>query len=363
MALLFLDSFDHIVSYIKWTSSVSGNSYQYEKKTGRTGYGAGTTSVLYYYPEGSYSWAETSSVMSTICLGAAVNLQDVTYLAMIIGNPLCTDISVNREANVFAYGLDDGRVQILLSSGGWYGGRKFVTMPCLTQNEWIYVELWARIYSVDIGGGKQAVCVDVAFRANEEMLLSDTIQGPSKTGSPFLPGRAGFTHAGITAGTSGVIDDVYITDGAMLGDIRVYTFRPSAAGDEAEWSATGATDLWQAVRNPDYEGGSTLSTSYATAAPGDVGKSFLVNMSDLTPSGRILGTQMNYVARKSGSADAAFSPRYKINGTTYNSSRVFRPSYSAWRCYVDPMAINPVTGSGWTFDDIASLQAGARRTV
>ena len=210
--------------------------------------------------------------------------------------------------------------------------------------------------------------VDAKLRVNEELLIDTTLSGYTKTGGAlFYPGENGWAQIMTPGGA--YIDDLYVTDGEFLGDVRIYRIRPSGPGDEMQWGVVGASSGWEAVRNEDFEWagmgnkGNTLDDSYVRAYSTDIGKSFLVNMEDINPLGPIRGVQANFVNCKTEAGTAAFSPRYKISGQYYDSPITIYPSWGSWYDRVEPFRKNPVTGQDWTIEDVNTMQVGAKRVL
>jgi hypothetical protein len=353
MALLFVDSCDHIHSRFKWNKRLNAFD-DGEGKPGRTGLAADATG------NGSYAWRTDPWVLPTVCFGAASRWSGIPVTMMRLFNPIATYNRLGITLNLNT--TSDGRLYCVLDYSPWGGPLSSTTQPVITQGEWYYFELWGHIYHVPGPGSDQLYC-DVKVRVNEELVIDETIAGYIRSGGYVIyPGQEGWTSVGVTGGID-IMDDVYVTDGEFLGDIRIYTIRPNAPGDESDWGAYGASSLWQATLNPGFERGSGMDSSYARAYSSDVGKSFLVNFQDIEPLGPIMGLQVNYVNTKSNPGSAAFVPRMKISGSIYEHSKTIYPSWGSWYDRVVPLRKNPVTGENWTVADVNSIQAGARRTL
>jgi hypothetical protein len=361
MALLFVDSFDHLYSPKKWTGPQLALNPNDEGVTpGRTGRCTRVTWADWY------AWKTSPYVFPTVCLGVAVKANSLWALDLNIRNTrMYRGPFPAGEYGQVHLGCDnDGRVQ---PSFQRYGGATYygpISYPCLTSGEWHFIELWAHVYHIAMPGSDQAFA-DVKVRVNEEEVINCTIPGWVETSVPaMVPGQEGFTdiYIGQMSATN-YIDDLYVTDGEFLGDIRIYTIRPNAAGDESDWGAYGAASLWEATLNPGFERGSGMDSSYARAYSSDVGKSFLVNFQDIEPLGPIMGLQVNYVNTKSNPGSAGFVPRMKISGSIYEHSKTIYPSWGSWYDRVVPLRKNPVTGADWTVADVNSIQAGARRVL
>jgi len=360
MALLFLDTFDHIVSTLKWNRA-SGYHFHY-KIPGRTGY-----AHLAGYE--TYSWRVTPTVRSTVAVGAAIKPSAAIRVSLRgfgVGNTRCTTVS-DGIVTLTLGATDEGRLYLTFRTANGIWSDTPSTPPVVTAGEWYFIEVWARLYSI-VGPGSETAMVDAKLRVNEELLIDTTLSGITKTGGGlFRPGENGWDQ--ITSPDGATIDDLYVTDGEFLGDVRIYRIRPSGPGDEMQWGVVGASSGWEAVRNEDFEWagmgnqGNTLNDSYVRAYSTDIGKSFLVNMEDINPLGPIRGVQANFVNCKTEAGTAAFSPRYKISGQYYDSPITIYPSWGSWYDRVEPFRKNPVTGQDWTIEDVNTMQVGAKRVL
>ena len=361
MALLFLDTFDHIVSTLKW--NVASGLDWYYKLPGRTGYCRNL-----HFGE-TYSWRIAPTVRSTIAVGAAI--KPGGYIpgsgGFGVGNTRCMDGFGGTDASLTVRMTDEGRLYLEFATSGTFRSVTPGTPPVVTAGEWYFIEIWARLYSI-AGLNSETAMVDAKLRVNEELLIDTTLSGYTKTGGAlFFPGEKGWAQ--ITSPVGGSIDDLYVTDGEFLGDVRIYRIRPSGPGDEMQWGVVGASSGWEAVRNEDFEWagmgnkGNTLNDSYVRAYSTDIGKSFLVNMEDINPLGPIRGVQANFVNCKTEAGTAAFSPRYKISGQYYDSPIKIYPSWGSWYDRVEPFRKNPVTGQDWTIEDVNTMQVGAKRVL
>jgi hypothetical protein len=360
MALLFVDSFDHIASKYKWTNRITIND-DYEVVPGREGLGALSSS-------GSYAWRLNPPAKSTVCVGAAFNISIAAIPLLALGNTM----ALVSSGPILGSGF---RVELHAESDGSLTSHAYYTVfefsgprsasGVFSFGQWQYVEFWAHVYYA-MEGSTVTGYVDVVARVDEQVVLSGTIVGYSASGPLFRNTQCGFTYISAQCGVvpyPGAVDDLYVTDGEMLGDVRIYVIRPIGNGDESGWDKRGAASLWQAVLNPGKELGAGIGSKAATVSTEDVGASFLVRMQEPAPMGKILGIQVNHVCRKDDSGSAAFKRRYEINGTIYESPGTIYPSYQSWYDRVDPMRLNPVTGEEWQPEDVKSIQAGARRIL
>jgi hypothetical protein len=133
------------------------------------------------------------------------------------------------------------------------------------------------------------------------------------------------------------------------------TLRPNAAGDKTELTPTGDTYCWQCVD----EASSDSDTTYVEWVTWTTGDECLLNLPipENYSNGTINSVTVYAVARRTGST-GTFRTIIKIDGTQYDGdNQALTDSYaSVSKVY----AVNPKTSTAWSWDNIASLQIGAR---
>jgi hypothetical protein len=251
------------------------------------------------------------------------------------------------NAKATLYHLEDGRMYFVATYGA-YSVTSATSASVLTVGNWYYIE-----FSSTMAVGETAWVYTGTLKCNGETLVTATgaLSG--------VPAESGWSYFGIGSGPfhggNAYCDDVYVTDGEFLGDIRLYVIRPNAVGDENQWSITGSATAWGATKDttPDYA--TTIIYTPTT------GHSTTVNLEDLGAIGPIKGLQANYVTTKDQAGDASFSPRYKISGSMYDSSRVFYPSWQSWIDFTEAFRKNPITGNDWQVAEVNAMQQGLKR--
>lgn len=164
------------------------------------------------------------------------------------------------------------------------------------------------------------------------------------------------TFHGCAANTH--VDDTYVCDGTgsanndLLGDCRVYTVLPNAAGDKSEMSLTGAADHYVAANSNPPDG----DTSYVSSAT--AGQTDLFHFADITLTGTIKGVQVSMLARKDDAgtrqaAHVAKSGGTEYAGTTHNLS-------TSYLYYSDVRETDPATGLAWTVSNFNAAQFGPK---
>lgn len=154
------------------------------------------------------------------------------------------------------------------------------------------------------------------------------------------------------------IDDVFVCDGTgtanndFLGDCRVVTLLPNAAGDKSEMAVTGAASNYLAVNGNPQDG----DTSYVSSST--TGQIDLYNLADLTLTGTIKGVQIDLTARKDDAGARQMAAVVKSGGTEY-AGATFNPGTS-YLVFRDIRETDPATGVAWVAGGVNALQAGPK---
>lgn len=156
------------------------------------------------------------------------------------------------------------------------------------------------------------------------------------------------------------LDDFYVCDGTgsanldFLGDCRVITVLPNAAGDKSEMTLTGTglTQHYQAV-NDNPPDGDTTYVSSSTLNQID-----LFHFADVSIAGTVRGVQISLLARKDDAGTRTMASVVKSAGTEYVGS-----SFSlgtGYQYFSDVRETDPATGAAWTVGNFNSAQAGVK---
>ena len=221
-----------------------------------------------------------------------------------------------------------------------------ITDPLVNSGFWHYLEMSATIDDT-VGS--------VILRCDGVQILSFT--GDTKNGGSNSTIDEVFWNTYV--GTSGIVylDDIYILDSAgsaphntFLGEVRIYTTLPTAAGATTQWTPSAGTNFGAVDDNP-YSASDYVST--ATSGNRDT-----YAMSDL-PSGigTIFAVRTIAIAKKSDAGAASLKVVDRSGGTNYygTTTALVTGDVSI------PGAIrtvDPATSAAWTASGVNALEAG-----
>ncbi|HSX06789.1 MAG TPA: hypothetical protein VLG92_03650 [Candidatus Saccharimonadia bacterium] len=365
MSLLFIDGFDAKDTANKWliTADYVGGSPVY---TASTRFSAGFA-VSGPNPSGLgtlYRFTRQFTPSAQVFVGAAIKsgIQvGQNYSLPLLG--LLADTAATGHLYVLTTTL--GAVQLWRGDarGPWTtSGNTYVpngTLLATTANgvidtNWHYVELGATISATV---GTAIVKIDntqvINFSGNTKNGGTSTnIDAVCFESNLYNFGGGGWLWLG-----SPVVDDLYIcnalgtANNTFLGDSRIETLMPNAAGSSTQLTPTGSGTNYLNVNDiPDstatYNGSSTI------------GQRDTYGLGDLVAgTGNVIGTQQVTVAFKGGAGVASLKPAQKSGATvSYGATRSLGTSSTV---YTDVFETNPATLSAWTASDMNSLEAGA----
>jgi hypothetical protein len=215
-------------------------------------------------------------------------------------------------------------------------------------NQWNYIEMRATIS--DAGGR----CVVRVNGVDIIDFTGDTKNGGTATQfDTIILGDIG-TNTGPRATT--YFDDFYVcdatgtTNNTFLGDIRIQTLTPVAAGNYTQFTPTGSANNWDTVNELPYS-----TADYSSAST--VGQKDSYTMSDvLGTTGAIKGIQTNIIANKSDAGNATARSFVRVGSTDY--ADLTRGLTTSTITYTSPRDINPATSAAWTASDVNGLESG-----
>ena len=240
-------------------------------------------------------------------------------------------------------------------------GNEIWSMPSalsINEDRWYYLELHATIAVVAGGSGGTNLEFAVDSYLNEDPLISADQAGEVDP-LEYPPLLTKFTSVVLEGpGTPGAIfDDVYITDGELLGDIKIGVLYPNAVGAIASMTPNAAGDNYTKVNEhtPDDD------TTYVYAAAASLED--LYNLDDIGAfTGTIKGAQTCVLARKSDTGSATVRAEWK-SGATKVDGLEMNPSAVDYIYLLDPRRKSLFTAADWTVGEIDGLQIGQQRTA
>jgi hypothetical protein len=321
MALLFIDGFDAGDITAKW--SVPAGTWSYTSST-RFGTGGAASS------NGGGQTLRSITPSAQIFLGFAARVTNFTSrtLFTLRGDSGATShisLTINTDGS------------LTLSRGG---GTTLSSPGTVNINVWHHYEISATVADA---GGNVVVKVDGTTVIN---FTGDTKSGGTSTNIDTVV---------IGQDNSIIYDDLYICDNTgsapyntFLGDVRVNTVTPSAAGASTNFTPSSGANYTTVDELP-YS-----ATDYVTATAAGTRDTY--TMSDLSGSYTILAVQNNVVAKKADAGGTAIKPALVSGGTVYyGANRTLTVNDGTAS---DLRIVDPATSAAWTLAGVNSLEAG-----
>ena len=352
MALLYMDGFDVQDSALRWVQGGAAGDFTYNTPTRFNTGKALTISTI------NAGW--TTYILRSFAASSSVYMGAAIQVGLESGN------GSDPTANLFGIYTDTGASgHVYLrrlstnalaayrgdpNSGtlGSPSGTVIATSPAgVLDGNWHYIEVYAVIHD---STGRLTVRVDGNTVID---FTGDTRNGGTSTNIDTVRFRSGkyVSNACVVS-----IDDLYICDatGAVnntfLGDVRVQTMLPNAAGASTQLTPTGSANNWANVGEVPYN----IATYNASAT---VGQSDLYGLSDLVAgTTSVMGVQTVAHMQKSdaGAANAKIALKSGVS-TYYDITRSLGTSPTA---YTQVRETDPATSVAWTVNGANALEAG-----
>lgn len=345
MSLGFIDGFDHygtadILS--KWTGNATATS---GTPTLATTYARGTGQGLAFAANvagrGIYKtvWPSGST---TVTMGAA---------CYFTASPTTTGIifefvdGSSEQCSV----RGDASGKLTVQRGGTVLATSTNT---ISLNVWHYLEFQV-IISTTVG--RYELRVDGT--STNWIPQSAANKNTQSTGNAYATGIA--LCLATATGFQAQYDDCYALDSTgsvnttFLGDCRVATLRPQAAGNYAQWTSNGGANFGNVNDDPYYDADTTFNQS-ATANQID---SFVFD--DIpAASGSVFGIQHAIWAKKDAGAARTFAAFQRSGtndhvGTTQNAA-------TSYAMYLDLKETDPDTSAAWTITNLNAAEFGVK---
>lgn len=216
--------------------------------------------------------------------------------------------------------------------------------PVCAVNTWHYIELSATISDT----------VGVAT-ARVDGTQAVTFTGDTKNaGTNTTIDSLGITSL---ANGSNIIDDLYIADATgaspwndFLGEVRVQTLAPSAAGSSTQLTPVGSANNWDNVEEMPF---SVADYNYSTT-PGARDLYAMTDVLGLTSS--VLGVQLVTAAHKTDTAVRSVKQLVKPAGTVFASAaKVLATSPTI---ATTMHQVSPATSAAWTVAEVNAMETG-----
>lgn len=319
----------------------------------------GAADMALRYPGG----AEWQSATGRYGVGAARTPQGTPKLMLPASSKLFVGMAVQRNggSGLLAFFGDSGTTQHLTLSStdatngqltlyrGAHGGTSLATasVPKIGAiNQWIYLEVSATIAD---SGGTCEVKVDGTTVINF-------------TGDTKNAGTATTIDAVAIFNTAMWYDDWYILDdvdsgisgnplNTFLGERRVHTSLPSAAGSSTGWTPDSGSNFARVNEQP-YSATSNVQTNAAVAGTRD-----MYTIADLPSNATsVTAVAVTVIAKKSDAGAASIKPSVRSGGTNYDGSTIaLTPSDLT---YQQRWSADPATGAAWTVSAVNAMEAG-----
>lgn len=233
-------------------------------------------------------------------------------------------------------GVPIGSVTIYKYSGAFF-------LP-ISMNNWYYYEI-----KVNFPGLSSSWTTDVYL--NEELLISYTNSAFTEEVNYHQ-----ISHFEIMAdGYPTYLDDVYVSDGDVYGDVTIGCIVPDGDTATKDWTRSAGSDNYALVNEKPAD-----TTTYVYTDT--VGNKDIYTLEDVDPAIEIKGLQMVVLAEKEDSGLANFQGIWKPAATEYNTPTMY-PGTDEFTFFKHCQTLNPETGLAWTASEVNDLEVGIEKTT
>jgi hypothetical protein len=328
MALRFVDGFDHYATAdiaTKWTSVTS----RWTIEAGRNGNGmaigggAGNASITI---DDQAKWT----------VGFAFNTNSLSYGGPILRFLDTSTVHFRLFVNPTAGTIAAYRNTSLLAT----------STNALQINTWYYIECQVTIGDAGVGN------YEVRVNGTSTDWLPSTAADTRNAGNASANVIDLCTEA---AGTNKFLfDDIYIADGQdgindFLGDVKVTTLLPAAAGNAAQFSRSAGADNYALVDEASQDGDTTYTYS-STAGHVDT-----FDMATCTAA-TVLATQECLMARKDDSGARTIATVCRSGGA--DDPGTTESPGTSYVCYRNIREVDPNTDAAWTTSNLNAAEFG-----
>jgi hypothetical protein len=354
MALLYSDGFDLQDTSLRWVVSGTVGDVSHSTAT-RFGSGkavtlAGSTvnanlSILRGFPA-SVSIYAGAAIQVGLESGNSSNDYTANLFGIYTNNGTSGQLYIRRLSTnaIVAYRGDPNSGNISSPSGTQIAS----TAPGVLDGNWHYIEVFATIHGTT---GQLTVKVNGNTVIN---FTGNTLNTGVVTTIDAIRFRTGKYIASPNAVIS--IDDFYVcdatgtTNNTFLGDVRVQSLVPAAAGTYTQLTPTGAANNYANAGEVPYN-----NTTYNASST--VGQRDTYTLSDLaTSTVGVLGMQsVAYMQKSDAGAASAKVALVSGGGLYYDTTQSLSTSATV---YTQVRPTDPATAAAWTVAGANSLEAG-----
>lgn len=337
MGVIFMDGFDADDYVTKWFTVRTGTRNSIETTTSTRFSSGKAMKIGVWDVNDPYRIKKMFTPSSEIFVGFAINnlyTQVSTYFFEILGDGGST--------------LHLALKQLTSGSFGVYRSGTLLASAAYKNNVWQYIEVNAIV--ADTGGV-------VKVRVDGVEVISYT--GDTRNGgvSTNIDAISLMNDTDANEGTTYLeFDDVYVCDSSgtinntFLGDIRIQTLVPTAAGSSTQLTPTGSSNYANVADIPDS------TATYNSSST--VGSKDLYALGDLASgTATVKCVQVNTRAWKDDAGTASLKVKIKSGSTEVAGATVALPSSVAWNG--DVWETDPNTSTAWTVSAVNGLEAGA----
>lgn len=347
MTLLFLEGFDHhgtsdsdmdTVLEGKWTRFAGA----WERVDGRLGGYAGATNFTSDFLVFGLPPNTTEVILGFAIKFREINADVVDPLIVWSGRD-GSNIAILRRSAA-------GKVRISNNPNNVHYDASVSWKPFA----WNYIEV--RLYT-----GTSASNGTATVRLNGQQVLNitgaDFNDTTNEIGSITVSGTDHFDP---------IYDDIYIldtngtTNNTFLGDVKVETLFPSAAGLSSGWSVTGAANNHTAVSEEPVD----FDTSYvSTSTVSEKDTHAFDDLSTITQN--VKGIQINTWAKKTAPGNRVIKPVVHSGSTDYDQGEIYLPvgGTDEYGLFSEVLETDPDTSLAWTVSNINSAEFGYKLTT
>lgn len=339
--IFFMDSFDHYAPSThlnKWEEVMYANS-GVVAVTGRDGTGQAFKLQVFASEVGMYLTFDNQRYPTfTMAGGIKKNFRStnriVYYMEMIV-----------PRANYYI-------VSKLYLVSDVYGNLSFYYTPSTDPNapvssqfasRPIPYEQWCHLaFNVTFGSFAGIQNVTGKIYLNEELILDETISGwPNED-------YQGINIFGLGNGVT--IDDFYLTEGDIPGDLKIGVIRPES-DVSAAWTRSGGAANFEMVDDDSMDSDSTYN------ATSTIGNKDIFEMEDIATDVTVHACQALLAAKKDSEGTANVRMIWKPGGVEYPDPNYY-PDYLTYQFDRVVRTVNPDTSVDWTPAEVNALKMG-----